>query len=108
VSPFLGSSRLEFSGLEVLETPHLRRRQPAVLLATEGARSADLAQQFDVHSNQITWWKAQLPDGAADVFGSEKTASANLPVDVKTLRAKIGELTLAKDFREARSARPDC
>jgi transposase len=26
---------------------------------------ADLAQQYDVHPNQITTWKAQLLDGAA-------------------------------------------
>ena len=48
-----------------------------------------------MHPNQITQWKAQLLDGAADVFGAEKAASANPPVDVKTLHAKIGELTLA-------------
>jgi transposase len=35
------------------------------------------------------------------VFGSEKAASANPPVDVKTLHAKIGELTLANDFLES-------
>jgi transposase-like protein len=30
---------------------------------------AMLAEQFDVHPNQITQWKAQLESGAADVFG---------------------------------------
>jgi hypothetical protein len=28
-----------------------------------------LAEQFDVHPNQITSWKVQLESGAADVFG---------------------------------------
>ena len=69
------------------------------LAAVKGEKTlAELAQQFDVHPNQITQWKAQLLDGAADVFGAETAAPANPPVDVKTLHAKIGELTLANDF----------
>jgi transposase len=69
------------------------------LAAVKGEKTlAELAQQFDVHPNQITQWKAQLLDGAAGVFGAEKTA--NPPVDVRTLHAKIGELTLANDFLE--------
>ena len=69
------------------------------LAAVKGEKTlAELAQQFNVHPNQITQWKAQLLDGAADVFGAEKAASP--PVDVKTLHAKIGELTLANDFLE--------
>ena len=71
------------------------------LAAVKGEKTlAELAQQFDVHPNQITQWKAQLLDGAAGVFGAEKDAAANPPVDVKTLHAKIGELTLANDFLE--------
>ena len=41
------------------------------LAAIKGDRTlAQLAEQFDVHPNQITSWKAQLEEGAADVFGS--------------------------------------
>jgi transposase len=70
------------------------------LAAVKGEKTlAELAQQFDVHPNQITQWKAQLLDGAADVFGAEKATTP--PVDVKTLHAKIGELTLANDFLES-------
>jgi transposase len=70
------------------------------LAAIKGEKTlADLAQQYDVHPNQITTWKAQLTDAAAEVFGSGSTAKeAAAAVDLKTLHAKIGELTLENDF----------
>jgi transposase-like protein len=70
------------------------------LAAIKGDRTlAELAEQFDVHPNQITTWKAQLEGGAADVFGPSSGA-AQPAVDVKSLHAKIGELTLENDFLE--------
>ncbi len=70
------------------------------LAAIKGEKTlADLAQQFDVHPNQITQWRSQLLEGAAGVFGSEAKSEADAPaIDVKTLHAKIGELTLENDF----------
>ena len=61
---------------------------------------SELAQLFDVHPNQITSWKAQLERGAADVFGAGSNTPATPAVDVKSLHAKIGELTLENDFLE--------
>jgi transposase len=58
-----------------------------------------LAQQYDVHPNQITAWKAHVVESACGLFGSTTSASAPPPaIDVKTLHAKIGELTLENDF----------
>src|SRR3954470_22099656 len=63
------------------------------------AELAELAQQYDVHPNQITAWKAQLMEGVAGLFGSGAAGIEAAPaVDVKVLHAKIGELTLEVDF----------
>ncbi|MGR8023603.1 IS3 family transposase [Burkholderia cenocepacia] len=69
------------------------------LAAVKGERTlAELAQQFDVHPNQITEWKRQLQERAADVFGAAGMPSSEPPVDLKALHAKIGQLTLENDF----------
>lgn len=72
------------------------------LAAIKGERTvAQLSDQFDVHPNQITIWKAQLEAAAAEVFGpGSGSKSSTPPVDVKALHAKIGELTLENDFLE--------
>ena len=69
------------------------------LAALKGDKTlAELAKQFDVHPNQITEWKSQLQSHASDVFGGKRESEP--PVDVKTLHAKIGQLTLENDFLE--------
>ena len=71
------------------------------LAAIKGDRTiAQLAEHFDVHPNQITAWKSQLEGSASDVFGSGSGATAAPTADVKSLHAKIGELTLENDFLE--------
>jgi transposase len=72
------------------------------LAAVKGEKTlSDLAEQFDVHANQITQWKSQLLEGAVGVFGGEaKPDLAATTVDLKSLHAKIGQLTLENDFLE--------
>ncbi|WP_404990141.1 transposase [Caballeronia sp. LZ065] len=82
-----------------------RRRHSAgfkakvALAAVKGERTlADLAQQSDVHPDQITEWRRQLQERAADVSGAAHAASNEPAVDVKILHAKIGQLSLRNDF----------
>ena len=69
----------------------------ALAAVREDKTMADLCKQFEVHPTQITQWKQQLLEGAADVFGG---ASHPAPVDLAPLHAKIGQLALENDFLE--------
>jgi transposase len=72
------------------------------LAAIKGEKALpELAQQFDVHPNQITMWKGQLLEGAASAFGLEKAESKAAAVDLTALHAKIGELTPKNDLSGA-------
>jgi transposase len=76
-------------------------KSKVALAAVKGDKTiSELSQQFDVHPNQITQWKTQLLERMSVVFeGSGQAESA--AVDIKTLHAKIGELTLENDFLES-------
>lgn len=94
-------------------TKKTRRRIDAALkakIALEALREtesvADLAVRHQVHPNQIYAWKKQLQDQAARAFesgGEDAEAKARRKID--ELHAKIGELTVERDFLAGRSGR---
>ena len=69
------------------------------LAAVRGDRTlAELAEHFDVHPNQIQDWKKPLIAKADHVFGSGLAEAATQEQRQQQLHAKIGQLTMEKDF----------
>ena len=60
---------------------------------------AELAEQFDVHPNQITQWKLQAIENMAAAF-DRGAAGEIAEAERQELHAKIGQLTLERDFLE--------
>lgn len=59
---------------------------------------AELSQQYDVHPNQIVDWKKRLVSGAEELFENGTHKAEDSEQKVKELHAKIGELTMDRDF----------
>ncbi len=55
---------------------------------------AQLCEEFELHPNQITEWKRQLLERAAELF---ETGARPDPVNLAPLHAKIGQLALEND-----------
>jgi len=68
----------------------------AMAAIREEQSTAQLCARFGVHSSQIYAWKKQVLDGAVRLFteGQKPESSA----DREQLLAKIGELTVERDF----------
>ena len=73
------------------------------LEALRGDRTIqEIAAKHKVHPNQVSTWKRRAMDGLGAVFsnGAER-AGRDHDAEVHELHAKIGELTVERDFLAA-------
>ena len=74
-------------------------RAKLALAAMRGEHTlAELAEQFDVHPNQIQCWKKRLVDTAEDIFGGNAVEAQHTEREIEKLHSKIGQLTTEQDF----------
>ena len=70
------------------------------LEALRGDRTTqEIAAKHEVHPNQVSTWKRQAMDGLSAVFsnGADGTRRDH-EAEIKELHAKIGQLTVERDF----------
>ncbi len=59
----------------------------------------EIAARHKVHPNQLSAWKRQVIDGLSEVFSNGvDRARRDHESEVRDLHAKIGELTVERDF----------
>ena len=65
----------------------------------EDATLVEIAAKFKVHPNQAGDWKKQAIEGLANVFsGKADRDEIATEAQIKDLHAKIGQLTVERDF----------
>ena len=59
---------------------------------------AQLSSEYDVHVNQIQTWRNQLKENMSSLFDTGIEQRKDQDAEVKSLQAKIGQLTRENDF----------
>ena len=77
------------------------------LEALRGDRTLqEIASKHQVHPNQVSTWKRQAIDGLGEVFSNGVVRRRrDHESEIRDLHAKIGELTVERDFLSRGSGR---
>jgi transposase len=82
-------------------------KSKVALEALRGEQSIqEIARRYEVHPNQVSSWKRQAQDGLGDIFASgREREQQDQSQQIADLHAKIGELTVERDFLAKRLKR---
>jgi transposase len=81
-------------------TRHSAEFKAKVALAamSESKTLAEIASEYKIHPTQITRWKQELIENAADLFGKGKKKEVNHEAEMAELYRQIGKLKVENDF----------
>lgn len=86
-------------------TAEIKAKVALAAIREEGTLS-ELSSRYGVHPNLISKWKQQALQSLSQSFsGKQERQQLNSEEELKLLHAKIGELTIEKDFLEQASRR---
>ena len=78
-------------------SPAFKAKVALAAIKNESTMAA-LSKRFNINQNMITRWKKQLLENSAEVFASKAGFSTDREAEIKSLQAKIGEITMENDF----------
>jgi putative transposase len=80
-------------------------RAKVALAAVKGDKTlAELASQFDVHANQVSTWRKELIDRAAELFDDRRRPKREDEVSPQELYEQIGRLKMEVDWLKKKAA----
>jgi transposase-like protein len=80
-------------------------RAKVALAAVKGDKTlSQLASQFDVHANQVSAWRKELVERAAELFEDGRRRQAEEAFDADALYAQIGRLKVELEWLKKKAA----
>ena len=67
----------------------------------EQSTTAEIANKYDLHQNQVTTWKKEVVESMSELFVDKRKKDSHLKEaesQIDDLHKKVGQLTMERDF----------